>query len=140
LRILEQSTTHASATTQELTALSSLRFLAAAVLAASLTAPVAAFAQQSPPAAVPGQPGAHHGRHHNAFRTALRGLNLNAAQKSQIDQVFAQARGQNRGADPATRKANRAKLRSQVEAILTPAQRTQLRAALQQARRQHQPA
>jgi Spy/CpxP family protein refolding chaperone len=127
--------------------LSSLRFLAAAVLAASLTAPVAAFAQQSPtvpvgaaPAAAPGKPGAHNGRHHNAFRSALRGLNLSSAQKSQIDQVFAQARGQNRSADPATRKANREKLRAQVEAILTPAQRTQLRAALQQARRQHQPA
>jgi Spy/CpxP family protein refolding chaperone len=122
--------------------LSSIRFLAAAVLAASLAAPVAAFAQQSPPVPVtaPGQPGARHG-HHNGFRTALRGLNLSASQKTQIDQIFAQARGQNRNADPAARKANREKLRAQVEAILTPAQRTQLQAALQQARRAHrQPA
>ena len=126
--------------------MSSLRFLAAAVLAASLTAPIAAFAQQSPgaplapvPSAAPGQPGAHHGRHHNGFRTALRGLNLSAAQKTQIDQIFAQARGQNRTADPATRKTNRAKTRAQIEAILTPAQRAQLRATLQQ-QRAHQPA
>jgi Spy/CpxP family protein refolding chaperone len=124
--------------------LSSTRFLAAAVLAASLTVPVAAFAQQAPsvpagaaPVTAPGQ----HGRHHNAFRSALRGLNLSASQKTQIDQIFAQARGQNKGADPATRKANREKLRAQVEAVLTPAQRTQLQTALQQARRQHrQPA
>jgi Spy/CpxP family protein refolding chaperone len=120
--------------------LSSIRFLAAAVLAASLTVPAAAFAQQAPgpaPAAAPGQPGQHHGRHHNGFRTALAGLNLSAAQKSQIDQIFAQSRGQNKGADPATRKANRARMRGQVEAVLTPSQRTQLQAALQQAHRQH---
>jgi Spy/CpxP family protein refolding chaperone len=124
--------------------LSSIRFFAAAVLAASLTVPVAAFAQQTPspgaPAAAPGQPGAHHGRHHNGFRTALRGLNLSASQKTQIDQIFAQSRGQNKGADPATRKANRAKMRTQVEAVLTPAQRAQLQSALQQARQHRQPA
>jgi Spy/CpxP family protein refolding chaperone len=125
--------------------LSSIRsIVATAVLAASLTVPVAAFAQQAPPlgapSAAPGQPGAHHGRHHNGFRTALRGLNLSTAQKTQIDQIFAQARGQNKGADPATRKANRAKVRSQVEAVLTPAQRAQLKSVLQQARQHRQPA
>lgn len=124
--------------------MSSIRFLAATVLAASLTVPVAAFAQQAPsvPAgAVPVTAPGHHGRHHNAFRSALLGLNLSASQKTQIDQIFAQARGQNKAADPATRKANRARVRTHVEAVLTPAQRTQLQAALQQARRQHrQPA
>ena len=120
--------------------MSSIRFLAAAVLAASLTVPAAAFAQQAPsvpagaaPVTAPGQ----HGHHRNGFRAALRGLNLSASQKTQIDQIFAQARGQNKGADPQTRKANRAKVRAQVEAVLTPAQRTQLQSALQQARRQH---
>ena len=125
--------------------MSSIRFLAAAVLAASLTLPVAAFAQQAPPvpagpapagAAQPGETGRHHG-HRGAFRKALAGLNLSAAQKTQIDQAFAQAKGANRGADPATRKANREKLHAQIEAILTPAQRAQLQSALQQARREH---
>ena len=121
----------------------STRLFAAAVLAASLSVPAAAFAQQAPlnvPTAAPGQPGMHQGRHHNGFRTALRGLNLSASQKTQIDQIFAQAHGQNKGADPATRKANRAKLRAQVEAVLTPAQRAQLQSNLQQARQHRQPA
>jgi Spy/CpxP family protein refolding chaperone len=122
--------------------LTSIRFLAAAALAAALTLPVAALAQQAPPVpaaqgpAGAAQPGRHHG-HHGAFRKALAGLNLSAAQKTLIDQAFAQAKGTNRGADPATRKANREKLHAQIEAILTPAQRTQLQNALQQARREH---
>ena len=121
-----------------------LRLLGIAAIAAGLAVPAAALAQQAPPAAgapVPAgavQPGMHrHGHHPNAFRSALQGLNLSAAQKTQIDQIFAQARGANRNADPATRKANRAKLRAQIEAVLTPAQRTQLQAALRQARQRH---
>jgi len=122
--------------------LSSIRFLAAAVLAASLSVPVAAFAQQAPTAPAGAAPAAisgHHGRHNNAFRSALHGLNLSASQKTQIDQIFAQAHGQNKGADPATRKANREKLHAQIEGVLTPSQRADLKAAMQQARRANRP-
>ena len=64
------------------------------------------------------------------MRSALRSLNLTAAQQSQVDQAFAQMRNTNRNADPATRKANRQKLRAQIETILTPAQRAQLTAQM----------
>jgi Spy/CpxP family protein refolding chaperone len=124
--------------------LSSIRFFGVAALAAALAVPAAALAQQAPPAPAPSgapmQPGMHrHGGHHGGgFRRALQSLNLSNAQKTQIQQVFAQSRGANRNADPATRKANREKMRAQIEAILTPAQRTQLQTALQQARQRHQ--
>jgi periplasmic protein CpxP/Spy len=122
--------------------LSILRFLGAAALAAALVVPVAALAQQAPPApaapGAPGQPGMGRHGHRGGFRHALESLNLSAAQKTQIQQILAQARGQNRNADPATRKANREKLRSQIEAVLTPAQRTQFQTVLQQQRRDHQ--
>ncbi len=114
------------------------RFLGGAAFLASLAIPATALAQQTPPPATatfaPGAP-AHHGhRHGGGLRKALRSLNLSAAQQTQIDQVFAQAR-QNRSTDPATRKANRAQLRSRIDAILTPAQRAQLKTMLQRNRR-----
>jgi Spy/CpxP family protein refolding chaperone len=116
------------------------RILGAVALAAALVLPVAASAQTpaplppAPGAAVPGQPG-RHGHHHGGLRAALRGLNLTAAQSSQIQTLIAQTREANRNADPATRKANRQALRAKVEAILTPAQRTQLQAALKHRKR-----
>lgn len=111
------------------------RLIAAAALAAALAAPAAAFAQTPPPAA----PAAHR-HHHNPMRTALRQLNLSPAQQSQLDGVFAQAkqmREANRNADPAARKANRDAFRAKIDAILTPAQRTQFHASLAQMRAQH---
>lgn len=118
----------------------STRFLAAATLAVGLAVPAAAFAQ-TPGAPVPPPAGAsahhHHHHHRGALRAALGKLNLNAAQKSQLAAVFAQAKQQrqaNRTADPATRKANAQQFRSRIDGILTPAQRTQFHAALQQAR------
>lgn len=117
--------------------MSTTRLLAAAALAAGLILPGAAFAQTAPlPAgasAAPAVPGAHH--HRGGLRAALRGLHLSSAQDTQIRQAFAQTRAANRNADPATRKANRAKLRSEIDAILTPAQRAQLQTALQRHRR-----
>lgn len=125
--------------------MSSIRFFGVAALAAALAIPAAALAQQAPPppapgvpAGAPGQPGMHRHGGHGGFRHALESLNLSAAQKTQIQQVFAQSRGANRNADPATRKANREKVHAQIEAILTPAQRAQLQTALQQARQRHQ--
>lgn len=129
--------------------MSSTRFLAAVAIAATLVLPVAASAQTAPasaPAAVPVTgasplPGArHHHRHGGGFRRALHALSLSPAQQQQIDAVFAQNRGANANVtDAATRKANRRKVRAQIEAILTPAQRTQLQAELQK-NKQHRPA
>jgi Spy/CpxP family protein refolding chaperone len=117
-----------------------LRLTGIAALLAVLAVPAAAFAQQAPPVpvatAMPGAPNAVPHRHRrNRLRTALAGLNLSAAQKSQIDQAFAQTREANRNADPATRKANRTQLRSRIDAILTPEQRAQLNSALHRGRR-----
>ncbi len=73
------------------------------------------------------------------MRAALGKLNLSPAQRSQLAGVFANARTQreaNRNADPATRKANMQAFRSQIDGILTPAQRAQFQAALQQERAQ----
>ena len=117
----------------------STRLLAAATLAVGLAIPAAAFAQTpaGPVAPPAGAPAAHHHHHRSALHAALGKLNLSAAQKTQLAAVFAQAKQQrqaNRTADPATRKANAQQFRSQIDGILTPAQRTQFHAALQQAR------
>lgn len=118
----------------------STRFIAAATLAAGLAIPAAAFAQTpGAPVAPPAGAAAHHHHHRGAFRTALGKLNLSPAQHSQLAAVFAQAKQQrqaNRTADPAARRANALRFRSQIDGILTPAQRTQFHAALQQARAQ----
>jgi Spy/CpxP family protein refolding chaperone len=124
--------------------LSSIRFLGAAALAAVLALPVAALAQQAPPAppagaalpgGAPGQPGR---QHHGGMRAALTKLGLSDAQRTQIDQAFAQSRAGNQNADPATRRANHEKLRAQIDGILTPAQRTQLMQQMQQMRQRHE--
>jgi Spy/CpxP family protein refolding chaperone len=120
--------------------LSISRFLGTAAFLASLAVPATALAQQAPPpAAATFTPGARaqHGHRHGGFRKALRSLNLTPAQQTQIDQAFAQTRQANQNADKTARKANRKQLRSRIEAILTPAQRAQLKAALQ---RNHRPA
>ena len=112
--------------------MSSTRLLSAVTLVAALLIPSAAFAQTAPapyPSAAPNGV-RHHGHRHNGMRAALRGLNLSASQQTQVQQAFEQTRGANRNADPATRKANRQQLRAKIDAILTPAQRTQLQATL----------
>ncbi len=126
--------------------MSTSRFFAAAALAAALVLPAAAFAQQAPAAPAPvtspmpgmnPMPGHRHGRH-GGWRHLMQTLNLSAAQKQQIDAAFAQSRTANQNVtDPATRKANREKLHAQIEAILTPAQRTQLQAEMQKTHQRH---
>jgi Spy/CpxP family protein refolding chaperone len=124
--------------------LSSNRFLGAAALALALAVPTAVFAQQAPAAPAAGPvpltspvPGArHHGG--GAYMRALRALDLSAAQKQQITSAVQQTRQANQNADPATRKANRTKLQAQIDAILTPTQRTQLQTTLQQQRQQRE--
>ena len=126
---------------------SSARFLGAAALVAAFAAPAAVFAQTAPamPAGAPaaGAPaaGAHHRHHGNGYMRALHSLNLSDAQKQQIKTAMQQMHPAGQTAqtmDPATRKANREKLHAQIEAILTPAQRTQLQAAMQQQRQMRQ--
>lgn len=119
--------------------------IAAAVFAVALSIPAAAFAQQTPlPAATAGPAfpgsGAPAGRHRNRsnrLRAALHQLNLSATQQQQIDQALARAKDANRNADRPTRRANMQKLRADIDAILTPAQRTQLQLAMRKSRGQH---
>ncbi|HYZ16930.1 MAG TPA: hypothetical protein VE591_11035 [Candidatus Acidoferrum sp.] len=121
------------------------RFTSGIALVAALAAPTLALAQQAPQPGAPAPAGSaapsHHGRgHHSAYMRALRSLNLSDAQKQQIKAAYQQTRQANQNADPATRKANGEKLRSQIDAILTPDQRTQLQTKLQQERSEpHQP-
>jgi len=103
------------------------------VLMGALVAPLAAAAQ-TPPAPVSAPSGApaagshqgHQHRHHRSLFHALHAVNLSAAQKQQIATFRAQEKQANLNADPATKRANAAKLHQQVMGILTPDQKTQL--------------
>jgi Spy/CpxP family protein refolding chaperone len=113
------------------------RLLAAAVLAAA-TAGIApaAFAQPSPAPAA-SAPARHH--HGNAYMRALRSVDLTDAQRTQIRTLMTNARTNMQStSDPAARKANFQHLREQIEAVLTPAQRTKLQQTLA-AQRQSSP-
>lgn len=68
--------------------------------------------------------------HHQRWMRAMRSVNLTADQKTKIKGFIADAKTANQNADPATKKANHAKLRANIEGILTPEQMTQYRAAL----------
>ena len=57
----------------------------------------------------------------------MRGLNLSDAQRQQIAGIMKNARARNQDADPQTRRANALALRTQIEGVLTDAQRTELR-------------
>lgn len=118
------------------------RFVTGTALVAALAAPLAASAQSVPPAgAPPAGPRAgwhghwHHNHHHrrNPYFHALRTLNLSDAQKKQIRAAFQQMRA----ADRAAIRANAEKMRGQVDAALTPAQREQLRTTLARERARH---
>jgi Spy/CpxP family protein refolding chaperone len=111
-----------------------IRFISAAALAASLALPLAASAQQAPPAPPAGAPAQTHHRGAHYMR-ALRNLNLSDAQRQKIRSAIAQMRQTNQNADPQTRRANVHQLRSQIDAMLTPDQRTQLHAQLRTQRK-----
>ena len=102
-----------------------------AASAQTVPAPGAAVAAPAAPAAAP-----HHRHHRNPYMRAMRGLNLSDAQKQQISGILKSAHGQNKGADPQTRRANMQALHQQIEGVLTDAQRSQLHANLA-AGRQH---
>jgi len=74
------------------------------------------------------------GRHRMA--EALMGLGLSDAQKSQIRDIMSAARKQSTGADPATRRANFQAAMAKIDTVLTPEQRKQLHAKLDQMRGQ----
>jgi len=99
------------------------RLLSAAALAAVLAVPFAASAQAAPP-----PPAAGH--HHSPYMHALHSLNLSPQQKAQIKSFSQQSRQANQGADPATKKANREKLRQQISGVLSPDQRNSLQTEL----------
>jgi Spy/CpxP family protein refolding chaperone len=114
------------------------RFVTGAALVAALAAPLAASAQSAPsPSAAPHADwyGGHrwHHPHRNPYLHALRSVNLSAAQKQQVRKAFEQMRA----ADRTAMRANAEKMRGQVEAILTPAQRTELRSNLERERARH---
>ena len=115
------------------------RLMSAALLAAAIALPTAACAQQQPANTAPasGWQGGHHGHHRGGVRSALRGITLSDAQKQQIDTIVQQNRAtmkSNPTTDPATRRANMQQLRTQIENVLTPAQRTQFEQNLQKQR------
>lgn len=122
------------------------RLVSAAVLAAAIVLPTAACAQQQPANTAPAAVGAPSGSHHHrgaGWRRALHGLNLTQAQKQQIKTIAQQNRAamkSNPATDPAARRANMQQLRTQVENVLTPAQRAQFEQNLQQERAQRQAA
>ena len=116
--------------------------VSAALLAAAIVFPSVACAQQQPANTAPaaGVQSEHHSRH-GGWRSALRGINLTDAQKQQIKTISQQQRAAmkaNPTTDPAARRASMEQLRSQVENVLTPAQRAQFEQNLQQQRAQRQ--
>jgi Spy/CpxP family protein refolding chaperone len=97
--------------------------LGALALLAALALPLAASAQ-TVPAPGAGAPGPQQQYRQHRVNPALRGLNLTAAQRQQIDGIM---------------KSSRATVRQQIEGVLTPAQRAQMRANLAQRRRSMNP-
>ena len=114
------------------------RLVSAALLAAAIALPTAACAQQQPANTAPAAGWQQSGHHsHAGWRSALRGLNLSDAQKQQIKTIAQQNRAAmkaNPTTDPAARRANMQQLRTQIENVLTPAQRTQFEQNLQKQR------
>jgi Spy/CpxP family protein refolding chaperone len=106
----------------------------AGLIAASLTVPaVAQQQQQSPP---PGQPQQYQ-RGGDWMMRRFSDLNLTDQQKSQIQTImqnFRQAHPPGSPPDPDARK----QLRDQINAVLTPDQRTKLQADEQKFRQEHQ--
>jgi Spy/CpxP family protein refolding chaperone len=108
---------------------------ALAVAAALLSAPaLAQTTSASPaPAAAPAQPAMHH---HSPMRAALASLDLSDAQKAQLKSIYEQAKTARENGQP----ISHADLLKQINAVLTPDQRTQFQAALEKARAAQQQA
>jgi Spy/CpxP family protein refolding chaperone len=109
-----------------------------AVALALFSAPALAQSSNASPApAASGEPAPPaHAHHMNAMRAALATLNLSDAQKAQIEKLHEQAKAARENGQP----MSHADMLKQLNAILTPAQRTQLQAALDKAKAAQQPA
>jgi Spy/CpxP family protein refolding chaperone len=110
--------------------------LLTAALALSIAAPLAAFAQQAPPADAP-SPGAHMHHHGYGFMHGMHGVNLSDQQKTQIHQLvqqYRQSHPEGSQPDPAARK----QLRTQIMNVLTPAQQAQVKANMEKMRAEHE--
>ncbi len=109
-----------------------LKVLPLAVFAAALFASSAAIAQTASPAPAAAQAsmapeaGAPHHHHRNKMMSALRQLNLSEDQKAKLKEIMTSYRASRSSATPESHE----QMRSQVEGVLTPAQRTQFEAAM----------
>jgi Spy/CpxP family protein refolding chaperone len=106
-------------------------------LAAAVIVPVATFAQQAQqPASTAAPQGQWQGRHHRGgMMRMLRDLNLSDQQKTQIRQIvqqFRQSHAQGERPDALSRE----QLRTQIMNVLTPEQRAQYQAKMQQMRQE----
>ena len=109
-----------------------------AALAAAIIVPAGAFAQQSAqqPTATAPTHGQWEGRHrHGGMMGMMRDLNLTDAQKTQIQQIFKQFRDSRTPGERPDAQA-RAQLHEKIMSVLTPQQRTQLQAKMQQMRQE----
>jgi Spy/CpxP family protein refolding chaperone len=95
-------------------------FARACALALILAAPSAAFAQMAP------TPSAQHPHY---FTRAVSSVTLTAAQKKQIAAISARYRAAHPDSGPSDKQAE-ATFHAQINAVLTPAQRTQVQAQL----------
>lgn len=102
-------------------------------MAALFLSPLAALAQTAPanttPMAPVTAPVKHH-HHGSRYMRALRSAGLTADQKAQIKAFRSNMHTAGAPPDPAARRANAAKMRSQIDGILTPEQRAHVRAEL----------
>ncbi len=104
-----------------------LSLVAAVGVAAMLLAPSVSFAQTTPaPYTAPAgaAPSARHHRGGTHYMHALRALNLSDAQRQQIRSYM---------------RTSQQQLRAQIDGVLTPAQRAQLRSSLQRSRPETKP-
>jgi Spy/CpxP family protein refolding chaperone len=115
--------------------------LISAALAAAIIVPAGAFAQQSaqqPSAGAPAQgQWQGHAHRHGGMMGMMRDLNLSDAQKTQIRQIMQQYRdSRTPGQRPSVQE--RSALHDKIMSVLTPQQRTQMQAKLQQMRQERE--
>lgn len=115
--------------------------LISAALAAAIIVPAGVFAQQSQaaPASAPGAPSTQRwgGERHHGMMSMMRDLNLTDAQKTQIRQIVSDFRNSH---TPGERPdpQSRAQMRDKIMNVLTPQQRAQFQARMQQMRAQRE--
>jgi Spy/CpxP family protein refolding chaperone len=117
-----------------------MKLFALAALAAALSLPVVASAQQAPAPPVMQQAPAGAQATPKVYRRwsrLLNGLNLSSQQHNQIQTLLDQYAQAHPAGSPRDRQASR-QLRDQIFGILTPDQQAQVRQTMQNMRAQHQ--